>query len=447
MITCIPLVRQNASSRKVVTYTRPDRLSDLPNVLLIKILSSLKAREVAQTCILSKRWRNLWASVPCLNFDIAEFSSLNSTESHRRFIKFVSSFLLSIVENASLDVFHLICDGDHPFYNGISDAASAWIEKAVKCKPKKLQLEVFYYEGLTIPDSLYICDSLEELYIRMDSGREKYLFEPEEVYLPKLKRLHLSDFQAFAYGMEKLRYGCPILESLSLVYFLLETQNVFFGSLKRLSMTRCYFDYLDFSISAPDLEYLSIDGGSIGCISSNKMPKVTEASIIFYRVEETEYDVLSSLVNVEVLEITIPYLSELVKYALKNSLIFPKLKRLTLGRFCMNCAFSTLSSLLKRTSKLEILTLYHDCSNEVDGDCCCMVNKSKILQIVDCYRRKCKTKNSIEKVEWFDCKCLKEVKILCNKYTSGVLQLVKRVKLSTKGLKKVRVVVLYYGRK
>ncbi|KAJ1695509.1 hypothetical protein LUZ63_012207 [Rhynchospora breviuscula] len=431
----IPFVRQN-------TVTR---LSDLPDVLLTKILSYLKAREVAQTCILSKRWRNLWASVPCLHFDLAEFSSLYTTESHRRFIKFVSSFLLSIDENASLDVFHLICLGDFAFHIGISDAASAWIEKAVKCKPKKLQLEFSYYEGLTIPDSLYICDSLEELSIIMCSGMEKIRFEPEEVYLPKLKRLHLSDFQAFDYGMEKLRYGCPILESLSLEYFPLETPNFFFGSLKRLSMTCCLLDYLDFSVSAPNLEYLSFEGSSIGRISSNKMPKVTEASIIFYRVDqETDCDVFYSLVSVEVLEITIPYLSELVKHALQNSLILPNLKRLTLGRFCMNCAFSTLSSLLKCTSKLEILTIYHDCSNEEDGNCCCILNKSKIFKMVGCYWRKCKTKNSIEKVEWFDCKCLKEVKILCNKYTSGVLQLVKRVKLSTKGLKKVRVVVSYY---
>ncbi|KAJ4778844.1 F-box/RNI-like superfamily protein [Rhynchospora pubera] len=434
----IPFVRQNASSRKAVT-----RLSDLPDVLLTKILSYLKAREVAQTCILSKRWRNLWASVPCLHFDLAEFSSLYSCESHRRFIKFVSSFLLSIDENASLDVFHLICVGDISYYNGISDAASVWIEKAVKCKPKKLQLEFSYYKGLTIPHSVYICDSLEELCIIMCSGVEKIRFEPDEVHLPKLKRLHLSDFHAFDYGMEKLRYGCPILESLSLVYFLLETQNVFFGSLKRLSMTSCIFYYLDFSVSAPDLEYLSIDGGTYGRISSNKMPKMTEASITFCRFKE-ECDVLYSLVNVEVLEIAIPYLLELVKYALQNSLIFPKLKRLTLGRFCMNCAFGTLSSLLKCASKLEILTLYHDCSNEVDGDCCCILNKSKILDIVGCYRRKCKTMNSIEKVEWFDFKCLKEVKIFCNKYTFGVLQLVKRVKLSTKGLKKVQVVLSYY---
>ncbi|KAJ3687685.1 hypothetical protein LUZ61_016849 [Rhynchospora tenuis] len=248
--------------------------------------------------------------------------------------------------NFMRDVFHLICDGSNTLDNGISDAASMWIAKAVKCKPKKLQLEFSYYQGLTVPDSLYICDSLEELYIRLGCGAEEHIFEPEEVYLPKLKRLHLSGFHAFDYGMEKLHYGCPVLESLSLVHFLLEAQDIFFGSLKRLSMTHCCFDYLDFSVSSPDLEYLFINECSIDCISSNKMPKVIEASIIFNRENVTACDVISSLFNVEVLEITVPYLSGLFKQALQNSLIFPKLKRLTLGHFCVNCAFGTFTSLL-----------------------------------------------------------------------------------------------------
>ncbi|KAF8700186.1 hypothetical protein HU200_034563 [Digitaria exilis] len=51
----------------------PDRLSALPDCLLHVIMSSLKARQVVQTCVLSKRWRHLWGSVPCLDVDIDEF--------------------------------------------------------------------------------------------------------------------------------------------------------------------------------------------------------------------------------------------------------------------------------------------------------------------------------------------------------------------------------------
>ncbi|CAL4980098.1 unnamed protein product [Urochloa decumbens] len=51
----------------------PDRLSALPDCLLHSIMSLMKARQMVQTCVLSKRWRHLWRSAPCLNIDFDEF--------------------------------------------------------------------------------------------------------------------------------------------------------------------------------------------------------------------------------------------------------------------------------------------------------------------------------------------------------------------------------------
>ncbi|KAM0833618.1 hypothetical protein ACQ4PT_064150 [Festuca glaucescens] len=50
-----------------------DRLSELPDYLLHVILSQLKARQVVQTCILSRQWRHLWLTSPCLDVDTSEF--------------------------------------------------------------------------------------------------------------------------------------------------------------------------------------------------------------------------------------------------------------------------------------------------------------------------------------------------------------------------------------
>ncbi|EEE61057.1 hypothetical protein OsJ_14915 [Oryza sativa Japonica Group] len=52
-----------------------DRLSELPDCLLHDILSHLKARQVVQTCVLSRRWRHLWRSVPRLDVDCKDFWS------------------------------------------------------------------------------------------------------------------------------------------------------------------------------------------------------------------------------------------------------------------------------------------------------------------------------------------------------------------------------------
>ncbi|KAJ1695483.1 hypothetical protein LUZ63_012181 [Rhynchospora breviuscula] len=318
--TCTSTVRQNASS-KMVPYSGPDRLSDLPDDLLIKILSFLNVREVAQTCILSKRWRNLWASVPCLNFDLHEFSSQS------RFINFVSSFLLSFDETSSLDLFQLNCYGRSTYFdNGIPEAVGIWIKQAVQHKLKKLELAFSYCKFLTLPNSLYLCDSLEQLYFYLENCDVKLI--PESVYLPKLKRLYLCFVNITGDEMDKILNGCPMLESL--------------------------------------------------------------------------------FVNIEILEI---WSTDLLEEALQNLLVFHKLKRLDL------------------VGNTESMAWVSQIRNEVG--CHCGENESQ---------------NSREKIEWYYCKCLKEVQILCfdeGRY-DNVPQLVERVKQSTRGLKEVRIVVSYY---
>ncbi|XP_057772077.1 putative F-box/FBD/LRR-repeat protein At5g22670 [Salvia miltiorrhiza] len=45
-----------------------DRLSELPDSLIFTIFSLLESRDVVSTTFLSKRWKNRWATVPCLAF-------------------------------------------------------------------------------------------------------------------------------------------------------------------------------------------------------------------------------------------------------------------------------------------------------------------------------------------------------------------------------------------
>ncbi|XP_040250396.2 putative FBD-associated F-box protein At5g56440 [Aegilops tauschii subsp. strangulata] len=47
-----------------------DRLSALPDDLLHAVMSFLRAWEVARTCVLSRRWRTLWASAPCVDLRV-----------------------------------------------------------------------------------------------------------------------------------------------------------------------------------------------------------------------------------------------------------------------------------------------------------------------------------------------------------------------------------------
>lgn len=64
-----------------------DRLSNLSDCLLLRILSFLNAKHVVQTCILSKRYEHLWKHIPTLILQASTFPTL------KQFSKFVSKIL------------------------------------------------------------------------------------------------------------------------------------------------------------------------------------------------------------------------------------------------------------------------------------------------------------------------------------------------------------------
>ncbi|CAJ2678306.1 unnamed protein product [Trifolium pratense] len=52
-----------------------DRLSDLPDCVLLHILSFLNSKHAVQTCVLSPRWKLLWKCIPTLILHSSEFSN------------------------------------------------------------------------------------------------------------------------------------------------------------------------------------------------------------------------------------------------------------------------------------------------------------------------------------------------------------------------------------
>ena len=95
-----------------------DRLSALPDCLLHLIMSRMKARQTVQTCVLSRRWRHLWRSAPCLHLHWAEFFEPSHglptqeelhppREQLARFQSFGDSLLLNREPGSALDTLSL----------------------------------------------------------------------------------------------------------------------------------------------------------------------------------------------------------------------------------------------------------------------------------------------------------------------------------------------------
>lgn len=73
-----------------------DRISNLPDDLLVKILRLLPTKDVVATMLLSKSWKFLWTMVPKLDFDdnIHEYFGEKGVE-YRVFQEYVDMVLVS----------------------------------------------------------------------------------------------------------------------------------------------------------------------------------------------------------------------------------------------------------------------------------------------------------------------------------------------------------------
>ncbi|KAL6599017.1 hypothetical protein ACP70R_045881 [Stipagrostis hirtigluma subsp. patula] len=206
-----------------------DRLSDLPDEMLHHVMSFLSAQEVSRTCVLSRRWRLLWASAPCLDISIDKFAN-----DRVRFSKFVDQFLL-LRSPASLDTFRL-----HSF---AIDRACNWIEYAIKHNVRVLEFTE--------------CIRWEPFYL-----------EPQLIALASrfLKCLKLTNVTLDAEVFDPLNHACPALENLQLIRSFLEVPVISSNSLKKLDIIHCSL-LGDLVICAPNL--ISLHFESPQCKSSS----------------------------------------------------------------------------------------------------------------------------------------------------------------------------------
>ena len=101
-----------------------DRISELPDCILMHIMSFLDTKDAVQTCILSKRWKDL-----CKCLTDLTFRSPFRCKCKKYFRKFVSWVLSS--RNDSCSLLNV-------------DINNSWIEKSGVYK-MSIQIESYYY--------------------------------------------------------------------------------------------------------------------------------------------------------------------------------------------------------------------------------------------------------------------------------------------------------------
>ncbi|KAF0905711.1 hypothetical protein E2562_008789 [Oryza meyeriana var. granulata] len=190
------------SPAKRVRITAPAQGDDedwfgaVPNDVILHIMSFLTTRQAVRTCVLSRRWLNLWRSVPCIQADISEFQRRDSEweeydrERESAFKMLIERVLELRDPAASIRTFRFRCcrlDG----FEDTSDSEdiNRWISHAVQKQAWVLDIVVLY-DALKLDHSAFTSS-----------------------YLTRIEFTNILMMQGF---FKQLETGCPALENLFL---------------------------------------------------------------------------------------------------------------------------------------------------------------------------------------------------------------------------------------
>lgn len=255
-------------------------INDLPDDLLVKILSSIPTEDVVATCLISKRWESLWTHVTRLEYD-QEYHYARRTG----FSRFVDKSLLSH-QSSLLESLHFKLKSGYAYRD-----IGLWLRIAINRHIRELTLECGEIL-IHLPLRLLTCETLVILKLKgwID------LNIPLTASLPSLKTLHIvllrkSNYESFS----RLLSNCPVLDDLTVEQRRssdMSKLNISVPSLQRLSVRtvaesengmRNFIDdkYIPkVSINVPSLKYLNIDDrGNDFDVINKKLHQVVEARI------------------------------------------------------------------------------------------------------------------------------------------------------------------------
>lgn len=287
-----------------------DRITDLPDPILHHILFFLPIKSIAQTSLLSKRWRSLWSSFPDLDFTtISPFaitSTTNKLNTKRSKLSLSMDFITHVLalrdKHSDLRSLRFRARLSFSQLNGL-------IRSAIRQNVQELDAEVATGDYFNFPRGVISSECLRVLKLKskypgfrllpssvMTSGFPSLhtlslslviLYEQSslldlftESSFPRLKRLNLGS----CIGMEHLRVSCRALEDLTVENcYQLHGLEIFCARLERLTVSNCFEGYCDKSwveINAPRLKIILWEYNVItNCSSLQNITSLNEASI------------------------------------------------------------------------------------------------------------------------------------------------------------------------
>ncbi|KAI4323060.1 hypothetical protein L6164_022696 [Bauhinia variegata] len=232
-----------------------DRISNLPDCIIHRILSFLPTKDAVRTSVLSRRWIYMWTFIDNLHFDDSQLlfpdkrnKQRLSFEDREVFVRFVQGVLLHL-SNPTIQSFTLVTSD---WYDDIYKCVDAWIAAALYRQVQNLYVD--YKASIKIYSlSLFRCQSLVDLKLMLPSG--SLTFTSSYVCLPNLKFLSLSGIKLeskssplwISFPSNHHHHHHPIELTLS------------FPVLRVLKMDRCRWHLMNACLQVPLLEVFSAE--------------------------------------------------------------------------------------------------------------------------------------------------------------------------------------------
>ncbi|XP_074296246.1 F-box/FBD/LRR-repeat protein At5g22700-like [Silene latifolia] len=334
-----------------------DRLSSLPNDILIGIISHLPLRLAIVTGSLSRRWRGLWTNTTSIDITpddidkLYKLDTINLLKVDTAFKEIIKQITSPFIDRFRLEfdkLFYILVPSMDTLIREICDRNIH--ELKVMCPYTRSDMSI-------VPSVIFQTRSLVSL--ELGSTYDRCWEFPDDcsetIHLPNLKKLILTFAATRLQWIEKLLNACPSLEELSL------TCEIDSGPLQSLKCSNknlrwllIKFDFMEInsvSIKAPKLEYLDISAPKSATFFFEEEPIMLREAKIKFTDEENGlmskfYEAIS---NVTFLTLNVSKIDNLPR-------VFRNATRLTLD---MNVSYTlkTMSSILEMCPLLDVLTL------------------------------------------------------------------------------------------
>ncbi|XP_074270792.1 putative FBD-associated F-box protein At3g50710 [Silene latifolia] len=330
-----------------------DRLSKLPDDLVVRILSCMPIIDAVRTVLL-RRFGNLWTLIPTINIDMSEYQKTSTTNQLRWFCYFVRHVLM-LHQSLSIDRFHLCVK----FYSNaqrdeVAGDIRMWFRFAFGRQAKEIKLyDLSNHHNPTYNTILPRLTSDSLVTLNLDYCR----IEGEiQVKLGSLKKLSLNHVSMTNKNFQTFISGCPSLQKL--VIMNLFPMKKAFDSITNMDNFRLLITE---SFDFPNLETLHLQTFLRGLDIINIISSVRDLTCLDPLRSMNNMLFMEKFQGVQVLRLS-GYASKLCLHALQKlqkQCLQNRLKRIVLDLYdlCERC-FLGIRHLMRSSKYLEELVIY-----------------------------------------------------------------------------------------